>query len=134
MTDRKQKNQGMNWLRQEKRLAIYLRDGLACIYCGATIEEGASLSLDHVKPYSEGGSNSERNLVTCCAKCNSSRGNRPVADFAAAVAGYVNHGVTAEDILSDIRSRTRRSLAPYKAEAKALVARRGTVARVLAAM
>lgn len=134
MTDRREKNQGMNWIRQDKRLAIYLRDGLACTYCGSTIEEGASLSLDHVKPYSAGGSNSERNLVTCCAKCNSSRGNRPVADFAAAVAAYVNHGVTAEAILSDIRSRTRMSLRPYKAEATALIARRGTVARVLAGM
>jgi len=134
MTDRREKNQGMNWIRQDKRLAIYLRDGLACTYCGSTIEEGASLSLDHIKPYSNGGSNSERNLVTCCAKCNSSRGTRPVADFAAAVAGYVNHGVTAEAILSDIRSRTRMSLRPYKAEATALIARRGTVARVLAGM
>lgn len=26
--------QGMNWIRQDKRLAIYLRDGLACVWCG----------------------------------------------------------------------------------------------------
>jgi len=129
---RKESWQGMNWIRQEKRLSIYLRDGLACMYCGASVEDGAVLTLDHVKPWSMGGSNSERNLVTCCAKCNSSRGNRPVEEFAAAVAGYVNHGVTAESILSAIRSNTRKSLKPFKAEASEMIARRGSAAKALA--
>lgn len=121
----------MNWIRQDKRLAIYLRDGCACMYCGSGIEDGVTLTLDHVKPHSKGGSNSERNLVTCCAKCNSTRGNRPVRDFAAAVAGYVNHGVTGEGILATIRSNTRKSLRPYRAEAKELIARRGSAAKAL---
>jgi len=122
----------MNWIRQDKRLAIYLRDGLACMYCGAAVEDGVQLTLDHIKPASKGGSNSERNLVTACHKCNCSRAARPVAEFAATVANYINHGVTAEQILSDIRSHTRMSLKASRAEAKALIARRGTAARVLA--
>ena len=69
--------QGMNWITQKKRLAIYLRDGLACAYCGASVETGAQLSLDHLIPHSEGGTNHESNLVTCCSRCNSSRGARP---------------------------------------------------------
>lgn len=133
-TNRKEKHQGMNWIRQEKRLAIYLRDGLACMYCGQSVEDGAQLSLDHVKPWSHGGSNSERNLVTCCSKCNSSRGNRPAAEFAAAVAGYVNHGVTGESIMASIRSNTRKSLKPFIGEAKEMIARRGSAAKALAAM
>lgn len=124
---------GMNWIRQEKRLAIYLRDGCACMYCGSGIEDGSILSLDHVKPHDKGGSNSERNLVTCCSKCNSSRGKRPVEEFAASVASYVNHGVKAEDILAAIRSNTRKSLKQFKEEAKSLIARRGSAAKVLAA-
>jgi len=40
------RTQGMNWIRKEKRLAIYLRDGLACGYCGQSIEDGAKLTLD----------------------------------------------------------------------------------------
>ncbi len=124
--------QGMNWIRQEKRLAIYLRDGLACMYCGSGIEDGAQLSLDHVKPHSKGGSNSERNLVTCCQKCNSSRGDRPVEEFADATAGYINHGVTGKDIMASIRSNTRKSLKSYKSEAKSLIERRGSAAKVLA--
>ncbi|KKK72946.1 hypothetical protein LCGC14_2898780, partial [marine sediment metagenome] len=43
IASRKEKNQGMNWIRPEKRLAIYLRDGLACCYCGATVEDGTKL-------------------------------------------------------------------------------------------
>jgi len=125
---------GMNWIRQEKRLAIYLRDGLACMYCGATVEDGATLSLDHVKPCSKGGSNSERNLVTCCKKCNSSRADRPAADFAQAVACYINHGITADSIMAAIRSNTRKSLKPYRAEAKDMIARRGSAAKALAAV
>ena len=34
--------------RPEKRLAIYLRDDMACIYCGIGIEEAGTLTLDHV--------------------------------------------------------------------------------------
>jgi hypothetical protein len=131
-TNRSETWAGMNWIRQDKRLAIYLRDGLACMYCGATVEDGATLSLDHVAPHSHGGSNSERNLVTCCSKCNSSRGNRDVTDFATAVAGYVNHGTTGESIMAAIRSNTRKSLKPFRAEAKELISRRGSAAKALA--
>ena len=49
------KYQGMNWLRPEKRLAIYIRDGLACAYCGEGIEDGATLTLDHLIPTCKAG-------------------------------------------------------------------------------
>ena len=123
---------GMNWIRQEKRLAIYLRDGLSCAYCGAAVENGAKLSLDHITPHSEGGSNKETNLVTCCSRCNSSRGARDVKEFAAGVAGYLNHGVTAQEILSHIEDCTARNLKDFKAEAKTMIERRGSAAKVLA--
>jgi purine nucleoside permease len=123
----------MNWIRQDKRLAIYLRDGLACCYCGASTEDGAQLTLDHVKAASKGGSNHESNLVTCCSRCNSSRGARSLTAFAAAVAGYVNHGVKADDILRHVANVTRRSLKAYRAEAKQLIERRGSAAKALAA-
>jgi len=72
---------GMNWIRPEKRLAIHLRDDLACVYCGRGIEHGAKLTLDHVVPVSRGGKNSEYNLVTACHVCNSRRGDRYVSQF-----------------------------------------------------
>lgn len=121
--------QGMNWIRQEKRLAIYLRDGCACAYCGDTTENGASLTLDHLKPVSKGGTNHETNLVTACLRCNSSRGNRPLATFIKAVASYVNHGIRAEEIARHIRNCSARSLP--KEEARELITRRGSASKAL---
>ena len=31
---------GSKWIRPDKRLAIYLRDGLACAWCGHALEDG----------------------------------------------------------------------------------------------
>ena len=120
----------MNWIRQSTRLANYLRDGLACAYCGHAVEDGAQLTLDHVKPHSKGGSNDAANLVTCCQRCNSSRGNRPVRAFSRAVAAYLNHGAEASEIERHVRATVRRQLP--RAEAREMLARRGSVARVLA--
>jgi len=108
--DRTEKNQGMNWCRPSTRLAIYLRDGMACAYCGHAVEDGAKLTLDHLTPYSAGGINGASNLVTCCHRCNSSRGTRSVAEFAVAVASYLNHDATAAEIVRHVRNTARRAL------------------------
>lgn len=123
--------QGMNWIRKEKRLAIYLRDGLACCYCGAAVEDGAKLTLDHIKPHDHGGSNEPSNLVTACHRCNSARGCRTVPAFARRVAGYVNHGVTAAQITAHI-NRTVKGVVDT-ALAKDLISRRGGFAAALKA-
>jgi hypothetical protein len=102
--------QGMNWIRPVKRLAIYLRDGLACCYCGEGIEQGAKLTLDHLTCHVDGGTNEADNLVTCCHRCNSARGTRSWRKFAAQVAGYINHGATAEQIVRHIENTRRRKL------------------------
>lgn len=54
------------------RRAVYERDGWACLYCGAE----AALSLDHVVPWSLGGSDDESNLQTLCLPCNVRKGAR----------------------------------------------------------
>lgn len=117
------------WCRKDLRLALYLRDGLACVWCSGSVEDGVKLCLDHVIPRSEGGSNAPSNLVCACGRCNSSRGSRSIEDFAQAVAGYLNHGVTAEQILAHVRDCLSRPVP--RDEAKALLARRGTVADAL---
>src|SRR3989304_2272257 len=48
------------------RAAVLERDNYRCRYCGASAEV-----LDHVIPYSKGGSNQADNLVACCSGCNS---------------------------------------------------------------
>lgn len=120
---------GINWIRQERRLAIYLRDGLSCAYCGDSLEEGAQLSLEHLIPRSQGGSNQVTNLVTACHRCNSARGDRPFAKFSNAAAGYLDHGITAAQIQAHVQDCTGRDL-PLD-EAKALIARRGSATRAL---
>jgi len=51
---------------------IALRDGDACVYCGATAAStGAHLQLDHLTARALGGTNAVQNLVTCCRSCNS---------------------------------------------------------------
>ncbi|MCP3681277.1 MAG: HNH endonuclease [bacterium] len=122
MTNQAKKWNGSKWIRPEKRLAIYLRDGLACAYCGANLEDGGQLTLDHLKPRSKGGDNKETNLVTCCKKCNSSRGNRSVRSFCRSVATYINHGAKAEDIEKHVRNCSKRKI--DVAEAKNVIARR----------
>ena len=94
---------GAKWIRRERRLAIYIRDGLACVWCGSGLEdEGVTLSLDHVVPVSRGGRNVSRNLVTSCRKCNSVRSDRSLLDFAQAVANYLNSGVTYREIMRHV--------------------------------
>jgi hypothetical protein len=121
--------QGSKWLTRERRLAIYLRDGLACAYCGATMEDGALLTLDHLTPHCQGGSNASENLMTACRRCNSSRADRTVEAFAETVAAYLNHGITGSMIMEHIESCQNRPV-DLKA-AKALIAKRGGFTQAL---
>jgi hypothetical protein len=131
-TTRNDNWQGMNWIRQSTRLAIYLRDGLACAYCGATVEGGTQLTLDHLTAHSHGGSNDPSNLVTCCHRCNCARGNRSVRAFCRSVAAYLNHGVKVEMIERRVRNCAKRDLKKYRVEARELIANRGSAQKALA--
>lgn len=57
------------------RRNIYARDGNKCQYCGRKFPT-TELSLDHVKPKSQGGRSSWENIVCCCLKCNVKKGGR----------------------------------------------------------
>jgi hypothetical protein len=122
--------QGSNWIRKEKRLAIYMRDGLACAWCGAGVEDGAQLTLDHLRPSSKDGTNEATNLVTACERCNKARGNRGVREFSRVVAEYLNNGITVESVENHVRNTARRKV--DLEAAKEMLSRRGSVAKVLA--
>lgn len=100
MPARNGKHQGSHWIRPEKRLAIYIRDGLACVYCEATAEDSTPLTLDHVIPFSTYKrdnlpvSNDPTNLVTACKRCNSARGDRPFEFFLRLTALYLGTDAT----------------------------------------
>lgn len=70
---RRNPKQGMKWCRLSTRMAIYHRDGFACVYCGTGSELGAGLTLDHLLACERGGTNDASNLVTCCRGCNSAK-------------------------------------------------------------
>lgn len=57
------------------RRNIFARDKNLCQYCGKRFAT-ADLSLDHVKPRSQGGGSSWENLVCCCLACNARKGGR----------------------------------------------------------
>jgi 5-methylcytosine-specific restriction endonuclease McrA len=59
--------------RRISRRALFARDGWRCVYCGTS---SARLTLDHVVPRSRGGMSVWENVVTACAPCNLTKGNR----------------------------------------------------------
>ena len=54
---------------------VFIRDMYACQYCSTPLTR-TSLTLDHVVPLSKGGRTSWENIVSSCARCNSSKGDR----------------------------------------------------------
>lgn len=69
------------WVRQ----AIYDRDGRACVSCRVADHQvrntGSAFQLDHIVPWSAGGTDDASNLRTMCGRCNYQRSNhRDVAE------------------------------------------------------
>jgi len=66
-------NKGMDWIRLDKRMALYFRDSFDCVWCRCVFPidtKGYGLTLDHLDS-SKGHVSS--NLVTSCGSCNSAR-------------------------------------------------------------
>lgn len=59
------------------RKMVYLRDNYTCQYCGEQFTS-KDLTLDHVKPKSQGGGYGWKNIVTCCATCNWMKGAKVI--------------------------------------------------------
>lgn len=58
------------------RLGVKMRDGFACVWCTSTYQ----LELDHIVPWSAGGTDDATNLRTLCSDCNQHRSNRRYVD------------------------------------------------------
>ena len=62
------------------RQAIHARERGHCFYCLRQITQRRRC-LDHVVPHGKLGSNSYRNLVSCCVDCNSKKAERSAVEF-----------------------------------------------------
>ena len=58
------------------RRSILARDGYRCQYCG---HSGHDLTVDHLVPKRLGGATSWENLVCCCKRCNTRKGDKTLA-------------------------------------------------------
>jgi 5-methylcytosine-specific restriction endonuclease McrA len=58
------------------RRSIFARDNHACQYCGHTSKE---LTVDHIVPKRLGGATSWDNLVCCCRRCNTKKGDKSLS-------------------------------------------------------
>ena len=50
-------------------IALFRRDAFLCLYCGKKLGR-SKLSRDHVLPFSMGGKDEWKNVVTACRSCN----------------------------------------------------------------
>lgn len=64
------------------------RDGFRCHYCGEPLEVNENcifnprgVSVDHIVPQSEGGTNALANLVLACRQCNVDKGTGHYHEF-----------------------------------------------------
>jgi hypothetical protein len=57
------------------RVSVLHRDGYKCVFCGRSAKQ-VQLEVDHIVPFSKGGSNDSRNLQTLCIDCNRGKGAR----------------------------------------------------------
>src|SRR3954466_15405671 len=75
---------GGGWITKTRRLAIYLRDGFVCQYCGRDLHDATprELTLDHLRCQISGASHESKNLVTACLSCNSKRQTIPWRRYA----------------------------------------------------
>jgi 5-methylcytosine-specific restriction endonuclease McrA len=57
------------------RVSVLHRDGYKCVFCGRSPKQ-VQLEVDHIVPFSKGGSNDLSNLQTLCFDCNRGKGSR----------------------------------------------------------
>jgi hypothetical protein len=63
------------------RFEVFKRDSFKCQYCGRCAPE-IVLELEHIEPYSKGGTDEVLNLITSCWECNNGKGDRRLSDDA----------------------------------------------------
>jgi hypothetical protein len=63
---------------EKTKREVLLRDNNTCVYCG---ENSGFMEIDHIIPFSLGGSNERDNLATSCLNCNRRKGSKTVEEW-----------------------------------------------------
>lgn len=82
MEEAKPKTKRERSVTPRKRFETLKRDKFTCQYCGAKAPD-AILHVDHIVPFSKGGTCDMMNLVTSCADCNNGKSDKKLSDDAA---------------------------------------------------
>jgi 5-methylcytosine-specific restriction endonuclease McrA len=63
------------------RVKALNRDNFRCAFCGKSpaTNVGTKLHIDHIVPFSKGGTNAIDNLQTLCEECNLGKSNEELA-------------------------------------------------------
>jgi len=69
------------YLKPKLRAQLVARHGRSCWLCNRAIALADTLSIDHVRPLSRGGSNKIDNLRLSHERCNRKRGDGPVPEL-----------------------------------------------------
>ena len=72
--DKKQEN--VRTISGKTRLDVFERDDYRCQMCGRTVDDGIKLHIDHIVPFSKGGSSEMDNLQVLCHECNLAKHDR----------------------------------------------------------
>jgi len=75
-TQARRSNNYRKRITRAKRRRVFARDGHQCLRCLTT----ADLTLDHIVPISQGGTNAEDNLQTLCRRCNGAKASKNTID------------------------------------------------------
>lgn len=59
------------------RFDVLKKSNFRCVYCGKTSNQ-TSLEIDHIKPFSKGGTNELKNLQAVCGRCNKGKSDKVV--------------------------------------------------------
>ena len=74
-TKKKESIKRSRYISKSVRVAVLHRDSYKCVFCGRTSQQ-IELQIDHIMPFSKGGSNEIDNLQTLCVDCNLGKSDR----------------------------------------------------------
>jgi 5-methylcytosine-specific restriction enzyme A len=72
---KKRKQTRSRHIQASTRVSVLNRDKYKCVFCGRNSKQ-IDLEVDHIIPFSKGGSNDITNLQTLCFDCNRGKGSR----------------------------------------------------------